>query len=222
MPKYIGVSQEEAIKHARKKDFVLLVTDSIFWKGKPGGLIISQIPTAGSMVKEGRSIYVTITKYRAEGLLSSDLPILYGKRFEFKRKELYNNFELYSRVKEIRYDPGPEQHILEVQYKGQVLTDAEKRTDNIEILKGDTLDFVLSTQSGGKVDMPKLRCMNFAEVRFLLNTYKLELSDLQYMSEITDEENAIVVWQYPNPGESIALGSTIQLKIQQDKPADCD
>lgn len=222
MPKYIGVSQEEAIKHAQKKDFVLLVTDSIFWKGKPGGLIISQIPTAGSMVKEGRSIYVTITKYRAEGLLSSDLPILYGKRFEFKRKELYNNFELYSRVKEIRYDPGPEQHILEVLYKGQVLTDAEKRTDDIEILRGDTLDFVLSTQSGGKVDMPKLRCMNFAEVRFLLNTYKLELSDLQYLTEITDEENAIVVWQYPNPGESIALGSTIQLKIQQDKPADCD
>lgn len=222
MPRYIGVSQEEASRHAMKRDFKLFVTDSVFWKGKPGGLIMSQIPLPGSMVKEGRSIYVTITKYRAEGILSADLPTLYGKRFELKRKELFNNFELFSRVKEIRYDPGPEQHILEVFYKGQVITDAEERNDDVEILKGDTLDFVLSTQSGGKVEMPKLLCMNLAEARFLLSTYKLELSDLQYESEITDEENAFVIWQNPGAGESIALGSEIQIKIRQEKPADCN
>ncbi|MBK8956316.1 MAG: PASTA domain-containing protein [Saprospiraceae bacterium] len=222
MPKYIGVMQQEAEKHADKKDFVLVVRDSVFRKGIPGGIIISQIPAAGSYVKEGRTIYVTVTKYRAEGFLSADLPVLYGKRFEFKRKELFNNFEVYSRVKEIRYDPGPEEHILEAYYKGKIITNADQRTDDIEIYRGDTLDFVLSTQSGGKVDMPKLICLNLAEARFLLNTYKLELTDLQYEEEITDEELAFVLWQHPKPGESVALGSSIQLKIQQSRPDNCD
>lgn len=222
MPKYIGVLLSEAIKHADHKDFQIVVSDSIFRKSMKGGVVISQIPLPGSMVKEGRTIYVTTTKYRAEALNSGELPVLYGKRFEFTRKELYDNFELNSRIQDVQYDPGPEQHILKVFYHGKLLADAVHRDDLLEILRGDTLDFVLSTQSGGTVDMPLVLCMNVAEAKFVLNTYKLELADLEYEGEITDEENAFVTTQFPKAGQSIQLGTTVQLKIQQTKPNHCD
>lgn len=222
MPKYLGVHLDDAHRHADRKDFRIVVTDSLFRKGHKGGLIVSQIPLPGAMVKEGRTIYVTTTKYLADVLTSAELPVLYGKRFEFIRKSLFVNFELNSRIKELTYDPGPEQHILKVYYHGQTIADETQRNDNIRILRGDTLDFIISTQSGGTVDMPDVLCKTVSEARFILNTYKLELEDVQFDSEITDEENAFVLAQQPKSGQSVQLGTRVKLNIVQTKPENCN
>ncbi len=37
-----------------------VIVDSMFIEGRPGGVVVDQVPSAGSRVKEGRSIYLTI------------------------------------------------------------------------------------------------------------------------------------------------------------------
>ena len=66
-------------------DFV--VQDSIFRPGTPGGLILSQDPKGGTMVKKGRKVYVSITAYSAEDAV---LPELAGLTVRQAISELYS------------------------------------------------------------------------------------------------------------------------------------
>ena len=63
------------------------MNDSVHIVGRQGGMIINQNPKSGSLVKENRKIYVTVTKYNPDKLTLKDLPVLYGADFEQKRKE---------------------------------------------------------------------------------------------------------------------------------------
>lgn len=222
MPKYIGVYLDKATEHAHSKGYEVQVLDSIFINGKPGGIVLSQIPGEGSMVKKGRTIYVSVSKFHAEQFLSSELPILYGKNFRFKRDELHNLFDLNTRIIEGKYDPGPEGHILEVYYHGQRISDNELRKEDVLINRGDTLDFIISMSSGGKIDVPDLLCKTMAEVEFLLSSYKLELGAVEQLESVDDVPSSYVAEQSPKPGESVLFNTKVDVKISQTKPAQCN
>lgn len=224
LQKYIGVSLANAKKHAEPRGYEIVVSDSLYVKGKPGGIIISQIPVPGSQVKRGRKIYVTLTKFQAESFQSDLLPVLYGKKYEFKRTELFNLFELYSKIKAVKFDPGPENHILEVYYHDQLLLNGNERRSDITISKGDTLQFVISTKAGGEVPIPDLMCQTLAAAKFLLSSSKLELGTILEEGEITDPETAYIIKQVPEAqeGQTIELGSSFKITISQVKPEHCN
>jgi len=85
---YVGQQIEDASSEARDRHFEVVVLDSVFIVGKSGGEILRQNPMAGAKVKEDRKIYVTITKTTADQIPLRRLPVLYGKDFERKRREL--------------------------------------------------------------------------------------------------------------------------------------
>ncbi len=214
----------QVIENAKSKGYTIIVSDSLFVKGKPGGIILSQIPVAGSKVKSGRSIYVTISKYKSESFLSEALPLLYGKKLEFKNSELYNNFELVSKIRGTKYDPGPENHILEVYYKGDLIVSPSLRKTDVSIFKGDTLEFILSKRSGGEVPVPDLLCKTLAAARFLLSSSYLEMGTIEEEGIISDPENAFILSQSPMPDGILKLpvGSSVSLKIAQERPDRCN
>ncbi len=223
LPKYEGVALDQVVKHAKQRGYEIVISDSLFVKGKPGGYIISQIPHAGAKVKRGRTIYVTTSKYQAESFVSEQLPVLYGKKLEYKRSELFNLFELNSRIKGVQFDPGPENHILEVYYKGTLLINSQTRRTDVVISKGDTLDFVISTRSGGEVPIPELICQTLAAAKFLLISSKLDLGSILKEGEIKDDESAFIIEQTPavDMSKTIPLGTSFTLKIVQEKPDKC-
>jgi beta-lactam-binding protein with PASTA domain len=223
LQKYEGIALDQVKKHAELRGYSVVISDSLFVKGKPGGYVISQVPPPGFKVKRGRTIYVTVSKYRAETFLSEQLPVLYGKKLEHKRNELFNTFELISKIRGVQFDPGPENHILETYYKGVLLANAQVRRHDISISKGDTLEFVISTRSGGEVPIPELVCQTLAAAKFLLSSSKLELGNIVQEGEITDIETAYIIEQTPaaEMNKTIELGSTFTLKIVQEKPEKC-
>jgi hypothetical protein len=224
LPKYEGIALNQVIKHADLRGYTIVISDSLFVKGKSGGYILSQIPAAGSKVKRGRTIYVTISKYQAESFLSEQLPVLYGKKLEYKRTELFNMFELNCKIRGVQFDPGPENHILEVYYKGTLLANSQVRKTDVAISKGDTLEFVVSTKTGGQVPIPELICQTLAAAKFLLSSSKLDLGSVIQDGEITDAETAYIVEQKPEfeLDKTIDLGTTFTLKIVQEKPEKCN
>lgn len=222
MPKYIGLDLEKAKEHADSRGFSIEVSDSVFLKGQKPGIILSQIPIEHSKVKSGRIIYVTTSKFLSESFLSIQLPTLYGKKYEFKKKELMNTIDVVSKIRGQRYDPGPELHILEVYYKSSLINDASIKLEEITIFKGDTLEFVVSTQSGGKVPVPDFNCKTLAEAKFLLASSKLELGTLELVGEFEDQETAFVIDQDHASDEMVNLGTKINLSIVQQKPDHCN
>jgi beta-lactam-binding protein with PASTA domain len=223
LPKYQGLPLDQVLKHANQRGYQIIVSDSIFVKGKRGAMVLSQIPVAGSKVKRGRAIYITVSKFLAESFLSEQLPVLYGKKLEHKRSELFNTFELNSRIRGVQFDPGPENHILEVYYKGELIINSQVRKNEVNISKGDTLEFILSTRSGGQVPIPDLICKQLTAAKFLLSSSKLDLGSVIAEGEITDQESAYIIEQSPavEIDKTVSLGTSFTLKIVQDKPEKC-
>ena len=223
-PNYVGAKVEKAEKHALSKSYELVVTDSIHIIGKAGGMVISQIPIAGSKVKRGRKIYVTITRYNADVVMSETLPVLYGKKLEHKQQELYNSYELKSGILDYKFDPGPSGHILEVYYKGKLIANAKERISGISISKGDTLGFILSKSEGGEIELPNFVCKTLSEAKFILAASKLEIGKLIKSEDVTSEDDAFISAQKPvyGSGIKIKMGESVDFELTAEKPDGCN
>lgn len=218
----VGKSVTEAAKIADKHDFELVVNDSVFIVGKPGGLITDQNPKAGALVKQGRKIYITITKSDADKIRLADLPELYGNPFEQKKTELsYRDID--AEIRSFAYDPGEPNHILEVWYKGERIISATEKKNDVLINKGDVLEFVLSERQGGEVIVPDLRCQDIEAARFLLETRKLEMGDVIRKGDFAEGDFLYVISQNPpyDGVTSITMGQKVSVTVSTTRPVDC-
>jgi len=222
LPDYVGTHVNQAIDHAEAHSFQIVITDSLFIVGKEGGEILSQTPTPLSKVKEGRKIFVTISKFDADKISVAKLPVLYGKNFERKRKELKQGYELNAEIVGTQYDPGPAGHIMSVIYKGDTIITRKGRKNNINLEKGEKLEFILSKKGEGKLDIPDLLCLSYREARFLLESYDV---DVQIFEDggIEDLESSYIWRQQPAyaPGAKITMGSLMEVYVTQHKPSFC-
>ena len=223
LPDYLGVNYATALEDAEAKSFKLVILDSIHVVGKEGNLIIQQNPPGGSMVKEDRTIYLTTTKQSADEIPVSLLPQLYGKNYLRKKRELYQSFALQCEVVEERFDPGEPGHILAVRYKGETIISSEGRKNSNTIEKGGALQFVVSKNTGGELEIPDLMCLTYAEARFLVLTSGLKLGEIVTDGNIEVLDSAWVSGQVPDPGEgTIEMGKVVRLSLSADKPLICN
>ena len=65
LPDVVGTNIEE-LEANNPIGLDVVVMDSIFRPGEAGGRILTQDPKAGTMVKRGRKLYVTMTAYSPE------------------------------------------------------------------------------------------------------------------------------------------------------------
>ena len=72
LPDVVG-SKIETLEHDNPLELDVVVMDSIFRPGEEGGLILTQDPKAGTMVKKGRKLYVTMTAYTPEDAVLPEL-----------------------------------------------------------------------------------------------------------------------------------------------------
>lgn len=222
MPDFLGMHVDTAARFAEENEFQIIVDDSVHIVGKPGGEILTQNPKPSSGVKEGRKVYVTVTKYNADVFLSERLPQLYGERFDLKAQELETLFKIKSKIIGYAYDPGPRDHILEVQYKGKPIENAKGKNRKVEIAKGEELSFILSKRDGGSVTVPDLRCNTLETARFLCQAARLTIGEVHEKGEITDMSTAIIYAQEPTPEDGrVGMGTAIQVFISQEPPANC-
>lgn len=222
MPDYTGLSYEEAVKDAHRHKFRMSIQDSLHILGKPGGEIIKQNPTPGSLVKQNRMVYVTITKRSPDKILSGRLPEMYGKSYDRKKQELEEHFEIKSRIADTKYDPGDPGQVLEVKYKGVTIMDAKGRDNTVQIEKGDYLDFIVSAKTGGKVEVPDLVCKTYEEGQFLLENLGLKIGTATNEDGTESFEGTYIVSQEPTAdGSVIDMESTINIILSVNKPPSC-
>lgn len=73
VPEVIGLQWDEAEALLRKHTLTPVVSDSTYNPSKPGGIILDMTPAQGSVVKEGRSVYLTVNTNRPPMRVIPDL-----------------------------------------------------------------------------------------------------------------------------------------------------
>lgn len=224
MPDYVGESIQSASEDAESRSFSIIPSDSIYIVGRRGGIILNQIPEAQDLVKEGRKIYATITKYKPDMVRMEELPPLYGRSFERTARVLKMAHSIESKVAGRIYDPGPEGYIMGAIYEGDTILFRGEKTGNIQIPVGATMNFIISEKRGGMVEIPDLVCRTFDEAEFIIRSYKLRVGSTQLNSEIEDLQRAFIAEQNPayDADQKIEMGSSIDLILVREKPAICD
>ncbi len=216
IPKLIDLNLSLGEQMSEKSGFELIVSDSVFVVGKQGGIIVAQSPIPGSFAKKRRKIYITITKFSAEMVSIGSLPALYGKSYELKKKVLLDGFEIRSAIAGYQFDKGDPGQILKVLLGTDTIIDHNGMNESINIPRGGTLRFILSSKEGGKVEVPDLVCKSYDEAMFLT------ASNVQLIIR-SGEGSEFIISQEPSfsPGTTINRGDSIFIDLSDTKPPSC-
>lgn len=116
----------------------IVVMDSIFRPGVEGGRILTQDPKAGTMVKKGRKLYITMTAYNAE---ESVMPELAGLTVRQAIAELNACGLTVGKLKFVE-DPY-KNNVIDQSCKGKTVYAGQ------QIERGSVIDLVVGLGDGG-------------------------------------------------------------------------
>jgi len=217
VPSYVGMSFREAARKARSRDFGVAVSDSLYVPGKPPGEIVSQDPKAESRVKEGRTIYFTVTKNNPDiiklpDLAGSDDYELYSR----KLSRLGLKPRIVARVPDPKLGPNV---IVDVVYHGDTIT--RKIRYGVPVEMGSTIDFIVSEEVTLTVNIPECVGQTLDAAKFLIQTSELNVGTVIPDGTVTkDDLNAYVYRQSPkyDANGTMRKGEQIDLYITAEKP----
>ena len=189
-----------------------LVIDSSFLPGKPAGIVLDQDPDAGQSVKEGRKIYLTVTRDIPPPV---PMPNLVDMKLDIAKEKLQ---KAGLRVGSIQYRPGLGKNL--VLY--QLYRDKEVAV-GMKIPKGSKIDLVLTDGIGEtKVDVPNLIGRTFTEAKWTVTLLKLNLGYVQWDKTVKDSSAAVIYKQVPDfdpsDPQKLNFGETVDVYLTQKLP----
>lgn len=223
MPNFVDMHIDAASRLANNESFTIVIEDSTFVVGQPGGIILHQNPEEDAEVKSGRKVYVNTTKYIPDVITVGNLPFLYGNDFRQKMVEL-GYLGLTGKVRSRKYDASEPNSILEVYYKGNLIISSTVKKSNVKINKGDELEFVVSDKESGEFVIPLLtNCGSLGGAEFILERANLSLGSVTQDSGFDENGDKWVINQNPaHDGISkIPMQSPIDVTISNIKPSEC-
>jgi len=208
VPGVIGQDMTSGIKALESMKFNVSI-DSVFRAGKKGGEILDQNPAAGEMVKENRTIYLTLVKFSAPLVHLPSFEDRPFKEFESNLKGIGLDIDSITYVPDIAKDL-----VLGVRFEGKKLSSGES------IPKGSKVSLLLGDGLGGNmVLLPNLIGLRLDEARFAVRGSQLVLGSVTYRGIITDSNFAKIVEQIPARGTDslakVSQGSVINVILEQ-------
>lgn len=183
--KDLRVDQIQAV--LEEHDFTYVVVDSTYIRGKQPDLVYDQDPKAGSKVKEGRTIYVSITSSNTPKV---KLPNLIDLSLRKATIDLRN---IGLEVGQLIMRPDIANNVvLEMNLAGRKIMPGK------EVPRGTIIDLVIGIYNvDSLVAIPNLVGLTIEEARFYLSETALYLGRINYAGTIADTTKALVVRQFP-------------------------
>ncbi len=164
-----------------------VVQDSVFRPGSEGGIILTQDPKGGSMVKRGRKVYLSITSYRAEDVV---LPELAGLSVRQAVSELYGVGLEVGRLKFVE-DPY-KNSVIDQTSKGKILYAGQ------QIARGTMVDLVAGLGDGtGANVVPFVIGKTSDKARRDILSVSLNVGK-EHFRGVKDKSKAVVARQEPD------------------------
>tara|TARA_R110002096_G_scaffold352864_1_gene546002 strand:- start:20406 stop:21224 length:819 start_codon:yes stop_codon:yes gene_type:complete len=191
--------------------FAIAVNDSIYVKGKTAGLILEQNPIAGTTVKQGRKIYLTIAAAEPSKVTMPDL-------VDMSLRQATTLLQTYGLA------------VGELEYIADLCVNCilEQKLDGVDLMKGtkvpagSEIDLVVGRGLGDElVSVPFLIGMNVEFSRVLLVSKSLNLGTLIYDETVMTENDTVsakVYRQIPSYQEepNVRMGSSVDLFLTAD------
>lgn len=164
------------------------------------GQVIMQNPPAGSFVKYGRRIYLTISG----GEPTVGIPDLKGRSLRDAKFSLTRNGLNLGEVEYQISKDFPENTVM-----------AQSVPAGSSIKKGGSIGITMSLGDGtGKVGVPDLIGKSALEAQKLLAQRGLKVGNITYQINPELVPNTILT-QFPHPGDQVAMGQAIDLFVVQ-------
>ena len=207
VPSLLNMTLSEAEEFVEGKSLRLRVIDSVYNPGLKPTEIFNQEPDAGSMVKEGRVLYLTIRSIKPD---LKELPDVEEISLRNAISKLRNDGFL---VGEKIYKPYP--YINTVLY---VMKDGEKISPGELYPKGQSFDLVVGNGLGRNViETPGLTGSSVKEAEFILfGGYNLNLGSIHYDHSIVtkmDTVEALIYDQFPPRGRELRVGEFVDVWV---------
>lgn len=209
VPVLIDRPVSDALTMLQKGGFEVDI-DSTYDIKKPSGVVLSQMPDTGSMVKRGRTIFLVVNKMEAPLI---PMPDLTGVSYRSAVMLLKSNKLV---LKDTTHKPDiADGAILEQLYKGNEIKagDMLPQGSGITLVIGDGLGNV-------EFDVPNVVGMTYPEGTAMLNAMGLQFIDI-WDGRITDSFTAVIYYQFPKSRNEfgglnkIKEGEMIDIKVRQ-------
>ncbi|MBR1699446.1 MAG: PASTA domain-containing protein [Bacteroidales bacterium] len=207
-PDFTNLTVREAQKLASESHVQVKVVDSVFVRRLAGGVVYRQQPKAGSEVKKGRSIFLTINSVVPRKVV---MPNLYGYSVSEARAELQNrglNLGKLTYVKDIATNTVLSQSCEGKEVKAGALVVSGS---NIELKVGVSSD-ENSTTVPRLIGMKYVRAVDALHDRYL-NTGRVRFDE--NVKTYADSVNA-VVYKQDALGEKKPLGTSVNIYLTLD------
>jgi len=119
LPDFTGMDEEQMKNYEKEENiygYTFVINDSVFVPDKKGGIVLSQDPAAGSKVKKGRKIYLSIVALSMPNVEMPNLVDLSLRQAENMLKS--NDLQLGQVIYKASKYPNA---VLEQRYKGRVI-----------------------------------------------------------------------------------------------------
>lgn len=219
---FVGMTYQEAEKVANEVDLELEIMDSVFIPDREPGMVLSQSPKPMSQVKEGRSIYLTVTKFQADMV---PLPVFSESSYDFnlyqkklRRKNI--NAKIVDRVFDARQAANS---IVFLVYDGDKYEDDDIQR-GVDVPMGSTIEFVVTKRESSVVQVPNLVCQAYDEAEFLTTNSSLKIGEVIEDNTVTSRTSAYVWKQKPAYARDkmIDKGAGMTIYLTQYQPDGCE
>jgi UDP-N-acetylmuramate--alanine ligase len=207
--KYVDRNVKEVIREAEDNGFEIVITDSLYQEGFPADIVKDQNPAANSLVKEGRTIYLKITK--AAGDLTQ-LPDIAGRdeiNFYLRNLEMLGiKAGKIDTVLDANLTDGT---IKQVLVRGQDVTAVLGGVPGVKVPQGSAVDFVISKRESGDAGVPDLVGKTADECSLFLESVGLLLGSVTPDASVTNQNTARVKRTEPSAGTPLPKGSKVNI-----------
>ena len=206
VPNIKGMNYSELKKFLEDKSLNVKIADSsLFLLDKGPGVVIEQDPRPNEQVKEGRTIYVSITRTVPPQIKMPNLIDVSQRQAEAIL------FSYGLRLGNTIYKPDlAKGAVLAMICKGKQILPGQF------IAKGSKIDLELGDGVGvTDVAVPNLINLSLEEAAFVLRGSALNIGEVSYPSGKLDSVNFFVVEQTPMPGDSVFMkqGESVNLRV---------
>ncbi len=212
VPDFIGMAPEQVEQLVLEKRLNCEVVDSLFMADAPAGSVIAQVPEAGFLVKEGRTVFLTICAQNPEQVAMPKLTdISFRQAVNLLQGSGLN-------VGEVTY--------VFSEYANLVLSQRIGGEDvevGVMIAKGSAVDLVIGKSgSGEKTVVPNLMGVTFNQAKNEITTLYLQVGAVIYDETVLTAEDSLKakIWQQ-RPGADmtgiIDLGASVDLWLTLDE-----
>jgi beta-lactam-binding protein with PASTA domain len=209
VPDFKGKTISELPEYADDYDVTYEIIDSVYDSSLPKGSVIMQDPAAGTKVKDGRRIYLTVVAMKQEMVQMPDL-------LDLTLRQASAMLETYGLlVGKLKYVPDIARNaVLQQKFKG------ERIEEGTLIAKGSKIDLVLGQgEENEKVEVPDVYGMKQGEALRMLKVNSLNVGN-EIFEDGPDTTVSRVYKVKPGIRSVVNMGTTVDIYYKSEKKHD--